>query len=144
MISRNITVFVTGGTKKLTLNEPFLTRNDTTIQLKQATVFWKFKNVTLTNSKYHFGTDKDGNREADKFLAPGYWDFELIKERLKEDKVNITPTIHDNKCIVQNTNAKTLNLDTIGELLGYPQNEPILSGSSFQSPQAVDVNRGLK
>ena len=52
MTSRNISVFVTGGTKKLTLNEPFLTRKGTTIQLKRAAVFWKFKNVTSANNKY--------------------------------------------------------------------------------------------
>ena len=144
MISRNISVFVTGGTKKITLNEPFLTSNNTTIQLEQATVFWNFQNVTLTSCKYNFGSEKDGNKEADKFLPPGYWDFELIRERLKEDKINITPTIYNNKCIVENTNNKTLNLGTLGKLLGYPQNEVILSNGSLESPQVVDVNRKLK
>ncbi len=58
MTLRNIAVFVTGGTKKLVLDEPFLTGHGTTIQLKQATVFWKFENVTTPNNKYKIGTEK--------------------------------------------------------------------------------------
>ncbi len=54
MTSRNITVFLTNGTKKLELDEPFLTGHDTTIQLKRATVFWKFRNVTKANGNYYF------------------------------------------------------------------------------------------
>ncbi len=54
MTSRNITVFLTSGTKKLELDEPFLTGHDTTIQLKRATVFWKFQNVTRANGNYYF------------------------------------------------------------------------------------------
>ncbi len=58
MTSRNITVFITGGTKKLELDEPFLTGHDTTIQLKRATVFWKFRNITTANNNSYF--DKVG------------------------------------------------------------------------------------
>ncbi len=58
MTSRNITVFITGGTKKLELDEPFLSGHDTTIQLKRATVFWKFRNITTTNNNSYF--DKVG------------------------------------------------------------------------------------
>ncbi len=79
MTSRNIAVFVTGGTKKLVLDEPFLTGHGTTIQLKQATVFWKFKNITTANNKYKIGSER-------KALGEGYWDFELLKERLEERK----------------------------------------------------------
>ncbi len=85
MTSRNITVFITGGTKKLELDEPFLTGHDTTIQLKRATVFWKFQNITTANNNNYF--DKvvsDGNER--KTFDDGYWDFELIKKRLGEER----------------------------------------------------------
>jgi hypothetical protein len=62
MTSRNIAVFVTGGTKKLTLDEPFLTRRNslhgTAIQLKQATVLWKFKNILSTNNKFEVSANE--------------------------------------------------------------------------------------
>ena len=137
MISRNTTVFVTGGTKKLTLDEPFLTRNETTIQLKQATVFWNFKNVTSTNKKYAIDT-------TEKEISEGYWDFELIKERLKIDKINLTAIIPNNTRDVQNKNGKTVNLKNLGKLLGFPANENIPHDTVLRSPNAVDVNRGLR
>ena len=138
MTSRNINVFVTGGTKKLTLNEPFLTRKGTTIQLKRATVFWKFKNVTSANNKYTVGGDE-------KEISVGYWDFELIKEQLKADKINLTANIHDNTCDVENKTGKTVNLTKFGELLGFPTNTSIANDAVItKSPKAVDVNRGLR
>ena len=85
MISRNIAVFVTGGTKRLILDEPFLTGHDTTIQLKQAMVFWKFKNITDANNKFEKVIAGKDNEE--KTLGVGYWDFELIKERLEAEKI---------------------------------------------------------
>ncbi len=58
--SRNITVFLTSGTKKIDLDEPFLTGHDTTIQLKRATVFWKFQNVTKASGNYYFDKKPTG------------------------------------------------------------------------------------
>ena len=89
MTSRNIAVFVTGGTKKLILDEPFLTRFGTTLQLKRATVFWKFKNITTANNKFTVGTEE-------KELGVGYWDFEFIKERLEAETINLTANVHVN------------------------------------------------
>ena len=137
MTSRNINVFVTGGTKKLTLKDPFLTQKGTTIQLKSATVFWNFENVTSTNNKYAVGTSQ-------KEIGTGYLDFELIKERLKEDKINLTAVIHDNMCDIENQNDTTVNLKKFGKLLGFPENQPVLANTVTRSPHSVDVNRGLR
>ncbi len=110
MTSRNIAVFVTGGTKKLVLDEPFLTGFGTTIQLKQATVFWKFRNITTANNKFEI-VKSSGNEE--KTLGVGYWDFELIKERLDGEEIALTANVYDNRCDVDN---KTINLKNFGEL----------------------------
>ncbi len=136
MTSRNIAVFVTGGTKKLILEEPFLTGHDTTIQLKQATVFWKFKNITDDNNKYVIGT-------VEKTLGVGYWDFELLKERLAGEKIALTANVHDNTCDVNNKNTETLNLKNFGELLGFGADITMSKGIA-KSPNAVDVNSGLR
>ncbi len=137
MTSRNIAVFVTGGTKKLVLDEPFLSRIGTTIQLKQATVFWKFKNITIANNEYMKGSTEK------KTLDVGYWDFELIKERLKGEKIVLTANVYDNTCDVDNKNNETINLKNLGVLLGFNADTTIVKGIA-KSPKAVDVNLGLR
>ena len=140
MTSRNIAVFVTGGTKKLVLDEPFLTGFGTTIQLKQATVFWKFRNITTANNKFEI-VKSDGNEE--KTLGVGYWDFELIKERLDGENIALTANVYDNTCDVNNKNTETINLKNVGELLGFNADTSIQQGI-VKSPKAVDVNSGLR
>ncbi len=146
MTSRNITVFVTGGTKKLELDEPFLTGHDTTIQLKRATVFWKFQNVTRANSNYYFdkrlSTNPPGSER--KTLDDGYWDFELLKKRLGEEKIELEASVHDNKCLLKNTNTETVDLKSFGKLLGFNANTTIPNGQTPEAPHPVDVNLGLR
>ncbi len=115
MTSRNITVFITGGTKKLELDEPFLTGHDTTIHLKRATVFWKFQNITATNDNNYFDKVVSSRNER-KTFDDGYWDFELIKKRLGEEKIELEASVHDNKCLLKNTNMETINLKNLGKL----------------------------
>ena len=146
MTSRNIAVFVTGGTKKLVLDEPFLTGHGTTIQLKQATVFWKFKNITTANNKFEKVIPLKNNEE--KTLGVGYWDFELIKERLEGEKIVLTANVYDNTCNVENNSGNTVNLKNFGELLGFPADKNIedhqTHTTTYKSPKAVDVNSGLR
>ena len=145
MTSRNITVFITGGTKRLELDEPFLTGHDTAIQLKRATVFWKFRNVTRANGNYYF--DKVGVPPANderKTFDDGYWDFELIKKRLEEEKIELEASVHDNKCLLKNTNTETINLKNFGKLLGFNVDTTIPTGQTPETPHPVDVNLGLR
>ncbi len=141
MTSRNIAVFITGGTKRLILDEPFLTGHDTTIQLKQATVFWKFKNITAANNEFEkVITGKDNEKKT---LGIGYWDFELIKDRLEEENIVLTANVYDNTCDVNNKNTETINLKNFGELLGFNADTTIGKGI-VKSPKPVDVNSGLR
>ena len=143
MTSRNITVFITGGTKKLKLNEPFLTGHDTTIQLKRATVFWKFGNITTTNDNNYFDKVVSDGIER-KTFDDGYWDFELIKKRLEEEKIELEASVHDNKCLLKNTNTETIDLKNLGKLLGFNVDTTIPTGQTPKAPHPVDVNLGLR
>ncbi len=145
MTSRNITVFITGGTKKLEVDEPFLTGHDTTIQLKRATVFWKFRNITSTNKNNYF--DKvvsGGGADERKTFDDGYWDFELIKKRLEEEKIQLKAFVHDNRCSVTNNTSETVNLRNLGKLLGFNADTTIPNGVTPETPHTVDVNLGLR
>ncbi len=146
MTSRNITVFLTSGTKKLELDEPFLTGHDTTIQLKRATVFWKFRNVTKANGNYYFDkkSPTPGGASERKTLDDGYWDFGLLKKRLGEEKIELEASVHDNKCLLKNTNAGAIDLKTFGKLLGFNANTTIPNGRTPEAPHPVDVNLGLR
>ncbi len=144
--SRNITVFITGGAKRLKLTEPFLTGHDTSIQLKRATVFWKFRNITRANGNYYF--DKQpltpGGAPEERTFDDGYWDFELIKERLEEEKIELVATVHDNKCLFKNSNNETVNLKNFGKLIGFNADTTIPKGQAPETPHTVDVNLGLR
>ncbi len=142
MTSRNITVFITDGTKKLELDEPFLTGHDTTIQLKRATVFWKFRNITTANKNSYFEKVLSGGNER-KTFNHGYWDFELIKERLKEENIGLEARVYDNKCTVNNMNSETINLRNFGKLLGFNADTAMVTGEAL-SAHPVDVNLGLR
>ena len=144
MTSRNITVFITGGTKKLELDEPFLTGHDTTIQLKRATVFWKFRNITTVNGNSYFEKVSSGGVRERKTLDEGYWDFELIKKRLEEEKIELEASVHDNKCKVKNTNTETIELKNLEKLLGFNVDTTIPTGQTPEAPHPVDVNLGLR
>ncbi len=145
MTSRNITVFLTSGTKKLELDEPFLTGHDTTIQLKRATVFWKFQNVTKANGNNYFEKKPTGGASERKTLDDGYWDFELLKKRLGERRIELEASVHDNKCLLKNTNTgTTIDLKTFGKLLGFNANTTIPTGQTPEAPHPVDVNLGLR
>ena len=146
MTSRNITVFITGGTKKLKLDEPFLTGHDTTIHLKRATVFWKFQNITTTNDNSYFDkvVSGGGGGNERKTFDDGYWDFELIKKRLEEEKIELEASVHDNKCKVKNTNTETINLKNFGKLLGFDADTTIANDKTLKASHPVDVNLGLR
>ena len=142
--SRNITVFLTSGTKKVDLDEPFLTGHDTTIQLKRATVFWKFQNVTRANGNYYFQLATTPLSDGKKTLDDGYWDLELLKKRLDSEGIELTASVHDNKCLLKNTNTKTVDLKTFGKLLGFNANTTVPTGQTPEAPHQVDVNLGLR
>ncbi len=142
--SRNITVFLTSGTTKVDLDEPFLTGHDTTIQLKRATVFWKFQNVTKANGNNYFQLSTTPLSDGKKALDDGYWDFELLKKRLGEEGIELTARVHDNKCDLKNTNQEAVNLKTFGKLLGFNSNTSIPTGQTPEAPNQVDVNLGLR
>ncbi len=144
MTSRNITVFITDGTKKLILDEPFLTGHDTTVQLKRATVFWKFRNITRANNNYYFERAITSTDSETKTLDDGYWDFELLKKRLEAEKVELIQKVHDNTCKVNNKNQETINLKNFGKLIGFNADTTVASGETPESPHSVDVNLGLR
>ena len=142
---KNVCVFITGGSKTLSLSKQFLTGKDSTISVKHATVFWKFNNITNDNKNYE--VTKTDNTKVTKDLKPGYWDFQMIKTWLEAEDILIEPRLFDNTCDVKiksgSTKIKGANLKKIGKLLGFHDNHSVTTSSTC-SPRPVDVNHGLR
>ena len=135
---KNISVFLQGETTTVTFDRHVAAYASFLIA-KEATVFWNFKNITndLDNGEYTVGT-------ATKTLNPGYWDFQLLKEHLEGNKIEIELNTYDNTCRIQNKNTEKVNLKKLGKLLGFPENHELAANATGTSPKAVDVNHGLK
>ena len=135
---KNISVFLQGETTTVTFDR-HVTAYASFLIAKEATVFWNFKNITsdLDNGKYTVGT-------TEKTLKPGYWDFQLLKEHLEGNKIDIELNTYDNTCRIQNKNTQKVNLKKLGKLLGFPQNHELDANATGTSPEAVDINHGLR
>ncbi len=79
--------------------------------LNNATLFWYYKNVrqnvndTITRGSNNIIFDK------------GYWTFDMIQDKLKDNKIALKFNAHDNTCKIYSD--KTLNLKKFGLLLGF-------------------------
>ena len=135
---KNISVFLQGETTTVDFDRHVAAYASFLIA-KEATVFWNFKNITsdLDNGEYTVGT-------ATKTLNPGYWDFQLLKEHLEGNKIEIELNTYDNTCRIQNKNTEKVNLKKLGKLLGFPENHELVANATGTSPEAVDINHGLR
>ena len=137
---KNISVFIKGGTKTLSLTNPLVTYASL-LTANEVTVFWKFKSITddIDNRKFVKGT---GEVE----LGEGYWDFQQIKERLAGEKLELLMNVHDNTCDIVNKSGSAVNLKKFWKLLGFPENKDLANDSTitYKSLDPVDVNHGLR
>ena len=135
---KNISVFLQGETTAVKFDR-HVTAYASFLIAKEATVFWNFKNITndLDNGEYTVGT-------TEKTLNPGYWDFQLLKEHLEANKVEIELNAYDNTCRIINKNTEKVNLKKLGKLLGFPENHELAASTTATSQDVVDINHGLR
>ena len=135
---KNISVFIEGETTTVDFDRHVAAYASFLIA-KEATVFWKFKNVTEAIDNTKFEVDS-----TEKTLNPGYWDFQQLKEYLEGEKIEIELNVYDNTCRIQNKNTEKVNLKKLGKLLGFPEDYELAANATGTSLKAVDVNHGLK
>ena len=86
---KNISVLIEGtGKKTFKFKKPIVTYG-TRLAAKEVTVFWNFKNIT---SAIGNGTFKNS---SDKTINDGYYDFQTLKTRLEEDKLELQMNTYD-------------------------------------------------
>ena len=139
---KNISVHIKKGEKTtFTFKKPIATYG-TRIAAKEVTVFWNFKNITSTIGNHTFVIKN--NPESTETINDGYYDFQMLKERLKLNKLELQMNTYNNTCTIENKNTVTVDLKKLGVLLGFPENHEVAAGTSAASPKSVDVNHGLK
>ena len=79
--------------------------------LSNATLFWHYKNVQQNvNDTITHGSDNI-------IFNEGYWTFDMIQHKLRDNKIVLKFNAHDNMCKIYSD--KTLNLKKFGLLLGF-------------------------
>ena len=131
-----ISVMVTSGKKELFLKTPLVITEPSEITLKSATVYWNYNNID--NNLEDFIT-VDGNRVEFKH---GYWNFEDLETKLKNEGVTIVEECVTGKCVVSVNDGTYFK--TLGVLLGLNNYTNMTAGSTITSHNMVDVNRGLR
>ncbi len=107
------------------------------MRLCNATIYWHYKNVwTGVNDTVTYGLKKITFKE-------GYWKFNMIQDKLKQEKVTVTYDSSNGTCQVT-PEGENLDLGKLGVLLGFPESHTISSGTASVSPRMVDVNLGLR
>ena len=137
---KNISVLIEGtATKTFRFKKPIVTYG-TRLAAKEVTVFWNFKNITSAIGNNTFGI----KGSADKTINDAYYDFQALKTRLEEDKLELQINAYDNTCTVENKNTEEVDLKKLGLLLGFPENHKVTGKATEVSPKPVDVNHGLR
>ena len=72
----------------------------------------------------------------------GYWTFDMIQDKLWDNKIALKFNPHDNTCKIYSD--KTLNLKSFGLLLGFSLSYTVTSKAWKTSPKDVDINLGLR
>ena len=132
-----INVFIENNEKELRFDTCIVKSVGTVMTLKNAAVYWDYKNViTGKNDHVIHGTTKIPFEEC-------YWTFDMIGEKLGEQSIKLRANKHNNTCKIY-SGTQNLNLKKFGKLLGFPENEVVNSGTWKTSPSVVDVNKGLR
>ena len=88
------------------------------ITLNNATLFWHYKNVrkNVSDTVTH-GSDNI-------IFDEGYWTFDMIQDKLRDNKIALKHNTYDNTCKIYSD--KTLNLKSFGLLLGFSSSLTVL------------------
>ena len=140
---KNISVFIEGAKKKttFTFKKPIATYG-TRLAAKEVTVFWNFKNITSTIGNGTFVIKN--SPETTITIDDGYYDFQALKTRLGENKLELQMNTYDNTCTIENKNGVEVDLKKLGLLLGFLENHKVAKNATALSPEPVDVNHGLR
>ena len=107
--------------------------------LRNATIFWKFKNVV----KGENDEIRDANAKVDT-ISEGYHSFQDLQAIFKANKITSTPNYFDNTANFTAT-TKNIKLGNLGVMLGLDDKNVVLRTNIKKTgTKPVDVHHGLR
>ncbi len=104
--------------------------------LNNARLFWQYKNVRQNvNDTITRGSDTI-------IFNEGYWTFDMIQDKLRNNKIALKFNVHYNTCKIYS--EAQLNLKNFGLLLGFSLSYTASPKVWKTSPNTVDINLGLR
>ena len=136
---KELSLFLGSGKNEIYLDGFVRSKINSSIKIKNASIYWNFKNITegLNNNNVITAVP---NRVV---FGEGYWDFRMIAEKLAGSGIELERIKHNNKCTLLSKNSDII-LNRFGILLGFPDHQVVKKGVKITSPSAVDVNLGLR
>ena len=134
-----LSLLLDSGKNEVYLDGLIRTKPNSKMKVKNAAVYWNFKNVTKNFNDTINLTDVPKTVTFEE----GYWTFHMLAERLAENDVKLERNRYDNTCKIfpKNTNVR---LNNLGPMLGFSENATVRSNTWTTSPSNVDVNLGLR
>ena len=111
------------------------------ITLDRADILWNYNNLREEMDNNYVYTD-DGSGMSKLNLPDGYYTFDAIVEKLKEQ--DITQTYDPNTSLSKIETKLPLRLWRLGRLLGFEEGKEISANSSATSTNMVNINDGLQ
>ena len=136
---KKLSLFLETGKNEIYLDRFIRTNVNSKMKIKNATVYWNFKNIM--EGLYNNNVVTAVPNRID--FGEGYWTFQMIVEKLAENGVEVERIKHNNKCTVLSKNSD-LVLNSFGKLLGFPDDQIVKRNTKLTSPSPVDVNLGLR
>lgn len=128
-----LTHLINNGRHDVYLDGVITTTIESMITIRNAAVYWNYKNI-FTNVN---------NKVNNIVFSEGYWTFDMIKEKLKKNDIQLDRVVPNNRCKIFSKNHN-VNLKNFGPLLGFPINQVVQANTWVNSPSNVDINLGLR
>ena len=142
----NLKIFIpkneTGGDNEavLKLDEPIKLYNCLKMFVNSISIFWDYNNL---DSNIHTYTYDTGGANTKIGFKDGYYTFNILKTEFeKTGSIEIKQLDFSGKCTIKTD--KTINLQTIGPILGFPLNKVISPNTLTESDNVVNINNNLE
>ena len=107
--------------------------------LRNATIFWRFKNVMKNDND----TISDSSGTKLDILAEGYYTLDDLETKLKTNNITLTRNTCDNTCSITPT-AKNIKQGNLGVMLGFAKGHTFTKDVQSDRTNPVDVHHELR